>query len=114
MQPTATASTANAPMTLHCYPQPVASADTAELLEAMKKMLQEDAYARNSYPHLMTVQHVKQALGIEQMSAYALMHQEGAPIVQMGRKVFVNRDRFWAWFDSLDRIAERKKGGRIL
>jgi len=49
----------------------------------------------------MTCRDLQEALGVDQRAAYALMHQEGAPQIRMGRSLYVNRDRFWDWFDSL-------------
>lgn len=57
--------------------------------------------ARDSFPHLMTCKDLQQALGIDQRAAYALMHREGAPQIRIGRSIYVNRDRFWEWFDGL-------------
>jgi len=54
---------------------------------------------RESFPHLMTCKNLQEALGVDERAAYALMHQEGAPQVRMGRSLYVNRDRFWEWLD---------------
>jgi acyl transferase domain-containing protein len=56
---------------------------------------------RESFPLLMTCKHLQKALDVEERVAYALMHQEGAPQIRIGRSLYVNRDLFWDWFDGL-------------
>lgn len=49
-------------------------------------------------PMCMLVKDVSAVMGISAPKAYELVHSEGFPSIQVGRKIVIPRDRFLKWF----------------
>lgn len=47
----------------------------------------------------MNANEVAAVLGISRSAAYALMHSEGFPVIRIGKRMVVYRDRFVEWMD---------------
>lgn len=53
---------------------------------------------RTSYPQLMTAKDL-QTVGLSRPMAYRLLNREDLPVVVIGRRRLMNRDRFFEWMD---------------
>ena len=56
----------------------------------------------NSYEELpltLCAEDVASVLGISRTNAYALLHQEGFPTLQIGKRLLVPRDKFIQWIN---------------
>jgi hypothetical protein len=54
---------------------------------------------RAALPALLNYKHL-QACGLTRAMAYQLLNREDMPVVQIGTRKFMNRDRFFEWMDS--------------
>ena len=53
---------------------------------------------RNEYPQLMNAKHLM-SIGIPRARAYQLLNTAGLPVVKLGGRKFMVRDRFFKWLD---------------
>jgi len=53
---------------------------------------------RAALPALLDYKHL-QACGMTRAMAYQLLNREDMPVVQIGVRKFMNRDRFFEWMD---------------
>ena len=56
-------------------------------------------------PLFLNAEMVAQVLGIAPSSAYELMHEDGFPVLKIGNRMVVPKEKFIAW------VEERTKGG---
>ena len=56
-------------------------------------------------PLFLNAEQVAQALGVSSSSAYELMHETGFPVLKVGNRMVVPREKFTAW------VEEHTKGG---
>jgi len=54
---------------------------------------------RGALPELMTAKDI-QALGIGRDKARALLNRADMPVITLGRKKYVRREKFFAWLDA--------------
>ena len=50
-------------------------------------------------PLTLCAEDVATVLGISRTNAYALLHQEGFPTLQIGKRLLVPRDKFIQWIN---------------
>lgn len=56
-------------------------------------------------PLFLNTELVAQVLGIAPSSAYELMHEDGFPVLKIGNRMVVPKEKFVAW------VEEHTKGG---
>ena len=56
-------------------------------------------------PLFLNAELVAQVLGIAASSAYELMHEDGFPVLKIGNRMVVPKEKFVAW------VEEHTKGG---
>ena len=56
-------------------------------------------------PLFLNAEQVAQVLGIAPSSAYELMHEDGFPVLKIGNRMVVPKEKFVAW------VEEHTKGG---
>lgn len=56
-------------------------------------------------PLFLNAELVAQVLGIAPSSAYELMHEDGFPVLKIGNRMVVPKEKFVAW------VEEHTKGG---
>lgn len=54
---------------------------------------------REDFPLLMSAKDL-QKVGVTKTMAYQLLNREDIPVVCIGSRKFVNRDKFFQWLDS--------------
>jgi excisionase family DNA binding protein len=50
-------------------------------------------------PAVLTVEQVKQILGISRVKTYELVHTAGFPTIRIGRAIRIPREAFLRWMD---------------
>ena len=50
-------------------------------------------------PLILDVPHIQQIMGIAKVSAYALVHSEGFPLIRRGRLIKVSKRAFFEWLE---------------
>ena len=50
-------------------------------------------------PITLCAEEVAQVLGISRAGAYTLMHSEGFPVIRIGKRMIVPRDKFLQWLE---------------
>jgi excisionase family DNA binding protein len=51
-------------------------------------------------PAILTMEQVRQVLGVSRPVAYELVHRKGFPVVRFGRAIRIPRDAFQRWLDA--------------
>lgn len=51
-------------------------------------------------PLALCAEEVAQVLGISRAGAYTLMHSKGFPVLQVGKRLVVPKDKLLAWIES--------------
>lgn len=54
----------------------------------------------NELPLVMNAEHIANLMGISKANAYTLMHIKGFPILNVGKRMLVQRDAFFEWLNS--------------
>ena len=50
-------------------------------------------------PPYLSAEHVAAFLGVSRSNVYEVMHSKGFPIVRMGRRMIVAKDKFLKWLE---------------
>lgn len=50
-------------------------------------------------PLMLTVPGVASVLGVGRVGAYELAHSEGFPVLKVGNRIVIPRDKFLLWID---------------
>lgn len=53
----------------------------------------------NDLPLILSISHIQQIMGISRVSAYALVHSEGFPLIRHGRSIKVSKRLFFEWLE---------------
>lgn len=59
------------------------------------------AYCRNfeELPAMLTAAELAGALGISRAGAYSLIHSKGFPVLRIGKRLMVPKDKLMVWID---------------
>lgn len=68
-------------------------------------MKESEFKSYDDLPLFLNAEMVAQVLGIAPSSAYELMHEDGFPVLKIGNRMVVPKEKFIAW------VEERTKGG---
>ena len=68
-------------------------------------MKQSKYKSYDDLPLFLNAELVAQVLGIAPSSAYELMHEDGFPVLKIGNRMVVPKEKFVAW------VEEHTKGG---
>ena len=60
----------------------------------------------NDLPLMLSVPEVAKVLGISRAGAYELVRSAGFPLIRIGSRIVVPRDKFIAWIDAQTEISE--------
>ena len=63
-------------------------------------MLQSKFKSYDELPLFLNARTVAQVLGISQAGAYELLHQEGFPVLKIGSRLVVPKEKFLSWIES--------------
>lgn len=59
--------------------------------------------SRENLPMMLSANDI-QAMGITRTMVYKILSSEEVPVVKIGSRKFVQRDKFFAWLDSKEKI----------
>ncbi len=68
-------------------------------------MKQSQYMSYDDLPLFLNAELVSQVLGIAPSSAYELMHEDGFPVLKIGNRMVVPKEKFIAW------VTKHTKGG---
>lgn len=54
----------------------------------------------NQLPLALRAEDVAQVLGISRANAYTLMHSKGFPVLKVGKRMVVPKDKLLAWIEA--------------
>ena len=57
-------------------------------------------YSIDQLPCNMNAEQTAAFLGVSRAKAYMLMHSEGFPLIRIGKRMIVPRDKFLEWVDN--------------
>ncbi|WP_322175986.1 helix-turn-helix domain-containing protein [Acutalibacter caecimuris] len=63
-------------------------------------MLQSKFRNHEELPLFLSARTVAQVLGISRAGAYELLHQEGFPVLKIGSRLVVPKEKFLLWIES--------------
>ena len=63
----------------------------------MKKSIYQ---SYDDLPLFLNAELVAKALGVAPSSAYELMHEKGFPVIRVGNRLIVTKEKFREWVDS--------------
>lgn len=63
-------------------------------------MVQSKFKSYDELPLFLNAKTVAQVLGISQAGAYELLHQEGFPVLKIGSRLVVPKEKFLSWIES--------------
>lgn len=63
-------------------------------------MLQSKFRSYEELPLFLNAGTVAQVLGISMAGAYELLHQEGFPVLKIGSRLVVPKEKFLSWIES--------------
>lgn len=74
--------------------------------------MKESAYkSYEDLPLFLNAELVAQVLGISQAGAYDLLHSEDFPVLKIGTRMVVPKEKFRQWVERNTRPESRKRGG---
>lgn len=56
-------------------------------------------HSNDQLPCMLNADKIAKYLEISRAGAYALMHSEGFPLIRIGKRMIVPRDKFLQWVD---------------
>lgn len=62
-------------------------------------MVQSKFKSYDELPLFLNAKTVAQVLGISQAGAYELLHQEGFPVLKIGSRLVVPKEKFLSWIE---------------
>ncbi|MBQ3878990.1 MAG: helix-turn-helix domain-containing protein [Oscillospiraceae bacterium] len=62
-------------------------------------MLKSNYSSYDQLPLMLNADEVARVLGVSRANVYNLMHSEGFPTLQIGKRMTVPRDRLLVWID---------------
>ena len=62
-------------------------------------MLKSNYSSYDQLPLMLNADEVARVLGVSRANVYNLMHSEGFPTLQIGKRMSVPRDRLLVWID---------------
>ena len=63
-------------------------------------MLQSKFRSYEELPLFLNARTVAEALGISMAGAYELLHQEDSPVLKIGSRLVVPKEKFLSWIES--------------
>lgn len=57
---------------------------------------------KNEYPEMMTAEDL-QNFGFTRSMAYAFLNREDVPVIRVGKRKFIRREKFYEWLEEQER-----------
>ena len=62
--------------------------------------MKQEFYSNEQLPCMLNAKDVESYMRISRAGAYELMHSEGFPLIRIGKRMIVPRDKFLEWVDN--------------
>ena len=63
-------------------------------------VMTREYYSNDQLPCMLNADKIAKYLEISRAGAYELMHSEGFPLIRIGKRLIVPRDKFLEWVDN--------------
>lgn len=63
-------------------------------------VMTREYYSNDQLPCMLNADKIAKYLEISRAGAYELMHSEGFPLIRIGKRMIVPRDKFLEWVDN--------------
>ena len=63
-------------------------------------VMTREYYSNDQLPCMLNADKIARYLEISRAGAYELMHSEGFPLIRIGKRMIVPRDKFLEWVDN--------------
>ena len=75
--------------------------EKGELAKSEEVMVMtREYYSNDQLPCMLNADKIAKYLEISRAGAYELMHSEGFPLIRIGKRMIVPRDKFLEWVDN--------------
>lgn len=71
-----------------------------EIYGRRMRLKQSEFKSYDELPLFLSAKTVAQVLGISAAGAYELLHQEGFPVIKIGSRLVVPKEKFLSWVES--------------
>ena len=61
-------------------------------------------------PLMLNANDIMNVLGISRAFAYNIMHDKSLPVIVLGKRRVVNRDKFFTWLEKCEQTEEAYRG----
>ena len=61
---------------------------------------------KNEYPEMMTAEDL-QNFGFTRSMAYAFLNREDVPVIRVGKRKFIRREKFYEWLEEQERSGNK-------
>lgn len=62
---------------------------------------------KNEFPEMMTAEDL-QILGFTRSMAYAFLNREDVPVIRIGKRKFIRKEKFYKWLEEQERSGDQK------
>lgn len=62
---------------------------------------------RNATPEMLTAEDL-QNFGFSRSMAYGFLNREDVPVIKIGKRKFIRREKFYEWLEEQERSNEKK------
>lgn len=68
---------------------------------------------KNEYPEMMTAEDL-QNFGFTRSMSYAFLKREDVPVIRIGKRKFIRREKFYEWLEAQERRENRNDGQGVI
>lgn len=61
---------------------------------------------KNEYPEMMTAEDL-QNFGFTRSMAYAFLNREDVPVIRIGKRKFIRKEKFYEWLEEQERSGDK-------
>ena len=61
---------------------------------------------KNEFPKMLTAEDL-QNFGFTRSMAYAFLTREDVPVIRIGKRKFIRREKFYEWLETLERSGDK-------
>ena len=62
---------------------------------------------KNKFPEMMTAEDL-QNFGFTRSMAYAFLNREDVPVIKIGKRKFIRKEKFYEWLKAQERRGDKK------
>ena len=62
---------------------------------------------KNEFPEMLTAEDL-QNFGFTRSMAYAFLNREDVPVIKIGKRKFIRKEKFYEWLEAQERSGDKK------